>query len=716
MGIIEKTDPLAKGERPEIDHTPTDKPIIGPTNRDTAVCLLAAGLWPIPNRPDGKAPIRKGWGDEQENPDSIRKTFRDTPKAGIGVGLGPGRGAGGTWLVDVEGDGPEAEESRIRLFDAETPGTLGWGSARGGHQLFIADTARLTGLVAGLAGRKDLVVKGDGKGPGVFHLPEYPGLELRVGGYHPGGKVKQFQSVVPPTVGTDGKPRQWNGVSTIAPLPESVYSALRAAAAPARANTPAERQEAATATTTATNSKPADRVEVYLKGALSRAAGKVATAAEGNRHPTLLAETRCLAGFLWCGKGYGETELYDTMLAAANRAAPGRASNAGTVKDAIGYGKEAPLPLPPDLHALATGAKPTNGHTTAAAAVAVSTEQEAPVILEGWDTATEDRPTIRVTADFHVAVFHAAQAIARHPDVYTRTGELARVIRHPGSDPDEKGIHRAAGSPVIVPMDSDTARVWLSMAARFERFDARDKDWRTIPPSRDIAGSVLGLRSYPDGRELVGVVESPTLRPDGSLIETPGFDRATGLLYLPNADFPAVPDHPTEGDARNAVALILRLVTDFPFASDCDRAAWLAYLLTVIVRSAIEGPVPLFLFSSNVAGIGKSTLAEMAGLIATGRHPALDDYSQDNIEMEKRLTALAIAGDRSINFDNAENGSRIGCSALDRAITARGAFRGRILGSSKMSGNDIPWSAVVSVTAPGHPLLSQVGHGQARRA
>ena len=38
------------------------------------------------------------------------------------------------------------------------------------------------------------------------------------------------------------------------------------------------------------------------------------------------------------------------------------------------------------------------------------------------------------------------------------------------------------------------------------------------------------------------VSETPTLRPDGTIIQEPGYDAATATLYLPNAEFPPVPD------------------------------------------------------------------------------------------------------------------------------------------------------------------------------
>jgi len=218
---------------------------VGKNPRITAVRMLASGLWPVPIYPpgvklrgrdkltEGKEPIGKAWGAVRNTVDTLAATFRNYPGAGVGVALGPGRGSGGAWLIDVEGDGPEAEESRVRLFGGEVVNTLGWGSARGGHMLLIADPARVAELLAPLKG-----LEGKGLKTGVYHLPGFPGLEIRFGGSKPDGAVKQLQSVFPPTVGTDDKPRQWNGVAMIAPAPEGLYSALRAAAGAARANGP----------------------------------------------------------------------------------------------------------------------------------------------------------------------------------------------------------------------------------------------------------------------------------------------------------------------------------------------------------------------------------------------------------------------------------------------------------------------------------------------
>src|SRR5205823_4365049 len=107
----------------------------------TFIALLARGFWPILT--DGKRPVGNAWGLERWTLERALAVFKTRPRPGVGVCLGPGRGPGGKWLGDIEGDGPEAEESRAALFGGEVSATVGWGSVRGGHQLLSFDGERL---------------------------------------------------------------------------------------------------------------------------------------------------------------------------------------------------------------------------------------------------------------------------------------------------------------------------------------------------------------------------------------------------------------------------------------------------------------------------------------------------------------------------------------------------------------------------------------------
>jgi hypothetical protein len=172
------------------------------------------------------------------------------------------------------------------------------------------------------------------------------------------------------------------------------------------------------------------------------------------------------------------------------------------------------------------------------------------------------------------------------------------------------------------------------------------------------------------------------LREDGSVIEAEGYDEETGIYYAPNANYPAGPENPTREDALAALARILDLVVDFPFAETSHRSAWLAGLLTPFTRAAFEGPVPLVLIDANVKGSGKGYLADIISKICTGRDFARCPQAEDPEEERKRITTIAIEGDRMVLFDDI---TKLGSKPLDAALTAT-TWKERILGSSVSSG------------------------------
>ena len=210
-------------------------PVDYPPALDTAIDLLGRGFWVIATYPagvklgnrltKGKEPIGEAWGLKQWDERRLRKAFQEYPAAGVGICFGPGRGPGGSWLIDLEGDGPQADESLAILLGGEILPTLSWSSTRGWHHSFTADGERLLKLLAAAGAKEEAGIKA-----GVWHLEALPDLEIRVGGYKNDGSVKQVQSVVPPTPGTDGKPRAWNDTEDVAELPGAAYGVLEGVA------------------------------------------------------------------------------------------------------------------------------------------------------------------------------------------------------------------------------------------------------------------------------------------------------------------------------------------------------------------------------------------------------------------------------------------------------------------------------------------------------
>src|SRR5262249_35769286 len=170
--------------------------------------------------------------------------------------------------------------------------------------------------------------------------------------------------------------------------------------------------------------------------------------------------------------------------------------------------------------------------------------------------------------------------------------------------------------------------------------------------------------------------------PDGSVLATPGYDPATGLLVCPDADYPPVPEEPTHEQAVEAAQSLLDLVSEFPWASSAHQAAWLAALLTPLARPAIMGCSPLMLLDANTPGSGKSLLCDVIATLATGRDMPRCTLESDDTEMRKRITAAVLAGDRLVMLDNVVE--PLGGASLDAALTGS-TWRDRILGVSAMT-------------------------------
>ena len=206
-------------------------------------------------------------------------------------------------------------------------------------------------------------------------------------------------------------------------------------------------------------------------------------------------------------------------------------------------------------------------------------------------------------------------------------------------------------------------------------------------------------------RPLSGIVESPTIRVDGSIVQTPGYDRQTGLIFRSSTSFPPVPESPTQSDAKNALLTLLDVLADFPMFDDADRSAWLSMVLSMIGRSCIDGYVPLFAITANIRGAGKSLLVDAATLIAYGHRASRKAFTRDDDEMRKTITAVAIGAVPSVLFDNLD--VQLGGAALDAAITSS-MWSDRVLGQSRMTG-DLPMRTIWSATGNNMAFGSDVG-------
>lgn len=298
----------------------------------------------------------------------------------------------------------------------------------------------------------------------------------------------------------------------------------------------------------------------------------------------------------------------------------------------------------------------------------------------------DTRPAIVVTEEEAHVSDQAVRALATDPDLYTRANALVTVLpvppRRPGQQPGP--VDRVAGTPRIYAVQTPNLRERLTRVATWwhpvETRGQRSLE-RAHPPAWCPA-AVAARGTWPDLRPLVAVVETPVLRPDGTLLDRTGYDASSGLVYAPSAAYGPVAQHPSRDAAKHTAAALLELVADFPFVGPAHAAAWLAALLTPLARFAFDGAAPLFLIEASTAGSGKSLLCDVIAVVVSGRPMARTSYPDDPAELRKAITAIALAGDRLVLLDNIAGDFR--SPALEAALTGT-TWKERILGRSEMS-------------------------------
>ncbi len=292
----------------------------------------------------------------------------------------------------------------------------------------------------------------------------------------------------------------------------------------------------------------------------------------------------------------------------------------------------------------------------------------------------DDRPAIQVTTEEHQVNSAALAALARDPDVYQRGGLLVHVTHEPA---DGTLIRKPVAEPKVREFPKPLLREVFTRTARWEREVKAKGEVQTVPahPPTWAVDAVHARGQWPGMRRLEAVITHPVLLRDGTVLSTNGYHLPSGLLVaMPSGLSVTVPDAPTPADVASAVETLLDPLTDFPFASPADRAAFLAALLTPLAWFAFDGPAPLFLIEANVRGAGKGLLADVVALTLLGRRFSPTTYTKDKDEMRKRITSLAVEGERMVLLDNLAE--VVGGDVLDAALTAD-RWKDRVLGVNR---------------------------------
>lgn len=286
------------------------------------------------------------------------------------------------------------------------------------------------------------------------------------------------------------------------------------------------------------------------------------------------------------------------------------------------------------------------------------------------------------------AIRNVRRAILRRalPATYKRHGRL--VVVDELEKPPARGFLSRGGSNLAVrDIEPPTLRrlvaehTWgYKLKPESRKADAKLVEVEAAPPVQ-VCRDVLDAHQWPGVQPLAGVTSAPVLRPDGTLVQDPGYDEATGMFYAPALDVGRIPERPAAAVAAAAREFVLDTVLgDFPWVDKADKANYLALLVAPILRTMAGALVPLGAITAAAAGTGKTLLAGdiPAALYGITSRP----WVADDEEVRKAVsTVLARSAKPVVLFDNVPEWQSVSSPMLAKLLTSA-QWDDRVLGSN----------------------------------
>ena len=223
-------------------------------------------------------------------------------------------------------------------------------------------------------------------------------------------------------------------------------------------------------------------------------------------------------------------------------------------------------------------------------------------------------------------------------------------------------------SPISIPY----LRAHMAKYANYQKFDVRSKKYYGINPPKELAECWLATAHEGNTPVARGIIEHPTMKKDGSIIENPGYDSDTGLIYIKNCDVESV-GNPSIDDAIIAIKSIENIFFESCLITDIDMSVAVSAVITAIIRPVMSCS-PLHAFTSTTPGSGKTTICDVVSIIATGRKPKNVVMTLNYEESEKRLDSCLLSGDSIIllnNIDRPLSDSKLCQMVTDSAVNVR---------------------------------------------
>jgi len=306
------------------------------------------------------------------------------------------------------------------------------------------------------------------------------------------------------------------------------------------------------------------------------------------------------------------------------------------------------------------------------------------------------RCPVFLSGPLHVQIDAMREAIVEandEPAIFQSGGRLACLT------PTPQGLRIFRHT--LATLDEAADRLVAAMVPAEEGWEVSDLPHELLRPLLDKGGESWAP-------PLTTIAKSPVVRPDGSIASTKGYDPRTGVYLEIDDAWPEIPEHPTNADIAASVALIRNeLLGDFYFATESDRANFVAALLTPLVRPAYEGCTPLLALNGFQPGTGKGLAVDLIFILATGERSRPSPMPRDDEELRKAITATLIAGLPIHCYDNLSGELR--SPNLAAMLTAT-RWADRLLGQSQNAylDNRCVWTATGNAISVGGDLARRV--------
>jgi hypothetical protein len=312
----------------------------------------------------------------------------------------------------------------------------------------------------------------------------------------------------------------------------------------------------------------------------------------------------------------------------------------------------------------------------------------------------DDKPEIEAAgAPATIRALRQAIDVGLIPGTYVSSGRVVVVERISGTPgalagdedsplPVTASEVRAPGLAALLAAHTYT----YTMKTRRAREGGSEAYAEEVTPANAVLAAALEPKEWPNLRPLFGIVGAPVLRPDGTLLQEPGYDLATCLYLASKVPLDPVPEEPSARQVRAAREFLLqRFLGDFPWVGDADKANYVGLLVTPILRSYLRTLIPFGVVTSTMPGSGKTILTCGLGMLYGQR---ILTWTHSDEELRKAITSVLADPVGTIIFDNLAEGTVIDSPVLARLITDR-TWADRLLGKNSTAAfaNDRVWTA-----------------------